>query len=50
LSIESSPGSEKGSSGQQMTPELLNEAFSAKVTLQKTGKHHKEPYEILFST
>jgi hypothetical protein len=32
LSIESSPGSEKGGSGQQMTPELLNEAFSAKAT------------------
>jgi hypothetical protein len=30
LSIESSPGSEKGGSGQQMTPEVLNEAFSAK--------------------
>jgi hypothetical protein len=30
LSIESSPGIEKGGSGQQMMPELLNEAFSTK--------------------
>jgi hypothetical protein len=35
LFIESSPGSEKGGSGQQMTPELLNETFSAKATRQK---------------
>jgi hypothetical protein len=32
LSIESSPGSEKGGGGQQRMPELLNEAFSAKAT------------------
>ena len=32
LSIESSPGSEEGSCDQQMTPELLNEAFSVKAT------------------
>jgi hypothetical protein len=35
LSIESSPGNEKGGGDQQMTPELLNEAFSAKATRQK---------------
>jgi hypothetical protein len=32
LSIESSPGSKKGGGGQQMTPELLNEAFSVNAT------------------
>jgi hypothetical protein len=32
LFIESSSGSEEGGGNQQMTPELLNEAFSAKVT------------------
>jgi hypothetical protein len=35
LSIESSPGSEKGGGGQQMTPELLNKAFSANATGRK---------------
>ena len=32
LSIKSSSGSENGSRGQQITPEVLNEAFSAKST------------------
>jgi hypothetical protein len=35
LSIESSPESEKGGGGQQVTPELLNEAFSANATRQR---------------
>ena len=33
-SIESSSRSEEGCGGQEMTPELLNKAFSAKATLQ----------------
>ena len=32
LSIERSLGSREGGSDQQMTPELLNEVFSAKTT------------------
>ncbi len=32
LSIKSSPGSEEGGGDQQMIPELLNKAFSAKST------------------
>ena len=43
LSIESSSGSEEGHGGQQMTPELLNKAFSAKATRCKSGERHKEP-------
>ena len=35
LSIESFSGSEEGSGGWQMMPELLNEAVSAKATQQK---------------
>ena len=35
MSIESSSGSEEGSGDLRMTPELLNEAFSAKATRQK---------------
>jgi hypothetical protein len=35
---------------QQMTLELLNEAFSAKATRQNPWKHHKEPYDTLLST
>ena len=31
-----------------MTQELLNEAFSAKVTQQKPSKHHKESYGTPF--
>ena len=47
LSIEASLGSEEG---QQMTPLLLNEAFSVKTTQQKPRKHRKEPYDTLIST
>jgi hypothetical protein len=32
LSIESSPRSDEGGGDEQMTPKLLNEAFSAKAT------------------
>ena len=35
LSIERSLGSEEGGDDQQMTPELLNEAFSARATQLK---------------
>ena len=35
LSIETSLGSEEGGSDQQMMPQLLNEAFSAKSTQYK---------------
>ena len=35
LSTESWSGSEEGSGGHQMTPELLNEVFSAKATRLK---------------
>ena len=53
LSIESSSGSEEGSDGQQVMPELLNEAFLMKATCtwQKSWKHHKEPisYATLLS-
>jgi hypothetical protein len=42
LSIESSPGSGKGGGGQKMTPELLNEAFSA------TTKTLKNPMKLYF--
>ena len=43
VSVESSSGSVEGSSGKQMTPELLNEAFLVKTTLYKSVKRHKEP-------
>ena len=45
LSIESSSGSVEGSGGKQITPYLLNEAFSAKSTRCKSVKRHKEPYD-----
>ena len=43
LSIECSPGSEKGGSDQQMMPELLNEAFSVKATRQNLENTVKNP-------
>jgi hypothetical protein len=46
LFIESLPGSEDGSGDQQMTPELSNEAFSAKSTQFIQSKRRKEPYNI----
>jgi hypothetical protein len=39
LSIENLPRSEEGGSDQQMTPELLKEAFSAKATQQKPSRY-----------
>ena len=41
-------GSKEGSGDRQMTPELLNEAFSAKAEWQKPWKHRKQPYDTLF--
>ena len=43
LSIECSPGSEEGSSGQQMTSEVMNRVFSMKAKwyiLENTIKNH----------
>jgi hypothetical protein len=50
LPIESLSGSEEGSSDQHMTPELLNEAFSAKSTQFIQSKHRKECYNITLET
>jgi hypothetical protein len=50
LSIESSSGSKEGGGDQQMSPELLNGAFSAKSTLCVQFKCHKEPYNTAFET
>ena len=44
LSTESWLGSEEGSGGQQMTPELSNEVFSAKSTQYIRLDCRKEPY------
>ena len=49
-SIESSTRSEEGSGGQQMSPELLNKAFSTKSTQCIQFKRHKEPYNTAFDT
>jgi hypothetical protein len=46
LPIESLSESEDGSGDQQMTPELSNEAFSAKSTQFIQSKRRKEPYNI----
>jgi hypothetical protein len=46
LSIES----EEGGGDQQMTPELLIEAFSAKSTQFIQPKCRKEPYNIALET
>ncbi len=50
LSIESLSGSEDGSGGQQMIPELSNEAFSTKSTQFVQSKRRKEPYNIALET
>jgi hypothetical protein len=47
LSIESEEG---GGGDQQMTPELLIEAFSAKSTQFIQPKRRKEPYNIALKT
>jgi hypothetical protein len=50
LFIESSSGSEEGGGDQQMTPELLNGAFSAKSTQYIQSKRGKQPYKTVFET
>jgi hypothetical protein len=50
LSIESSLPSEKGGSDQQITAELLNEAFSAKSTQSVQFRRHKGPYTTIRET
>ena len=48
--IESSIRSEEGSSGQQMSPELFNKAFSMKSTQFRSCNYHEKPNGTLFST
>ena len=49
-SIERSLGREEGTGDQQMTPELSNEAISAKATQLKPWKHYEAPYDTFSST
>jgi hypothetical protein len=52
LSIQSLSGSEEGSDDQQMTPELMNEAFSAtcKSTHFTQSKRRKKTLNIVLET
>ncbi len=42
--------SEEGGGDQKMTPEPLNEAFSAKSTQSVQFRRHKEPYNTVLET